>query len=730
MYETREERAALFDFTGKYTEVELLNKKATGFGWAVLVEDNFESRRRKVVKLPNSESATRELLVEADILTKIVQYLRHPNLIALNSVDKYVIEWNGKKEDRWFLVLQFGGKNLRSRLGRLGLRDNQYVYLNGVPLPLDETLNLAIQLTDGLRALHEFEESPGQHIIHRDIKPENILIDDSGTARLTDFGISKVVERITQSVTAAGTAPYLAPEYSRGRLHASSDIYSLGIVLYEMAAGKFPFRSLQDRFYEMPQPPHEVNSAVPARLSDVIMQCLHWDPTAEREKEEAKRYQSAAELLADLRGCYSRLYPVPPRFEKVAGEGAATALYKDAETGKNVRIYVYNSSQPALCAARLARAECKVPKVISPDDVFESEETVGVVTALPPELRSGAAGVDLTTGEAIYGFIPQIVKLARQVEQLHRLGIYHGFLAPSHVFAEGDQWWIDQVWTGQLVGLVEIDDVLGGGGDLVGYLAPEILAWNSPPTLSSDIYGVGSILFGFLTGIPPIDPETARQMSHGAGAQVFRAVSGVRDRAEAVTRKLEAILVNALQPDPANRHRMMEELIGELDQCRWPDDMVLTLVDDARELQKHNRLMEAYDALDQALAVDPGNSAVHHARAEIFFLEGELKWALKENRRALETNPTASACFLHGQCLAAQEEYVEAEAYYRQGLERDDCSQGRHLLAKCLEKTGEHERAVQEYQYAVRIAEVIEHNTDRMQEIKADLSALLDRMKG
>jgi serine/threonine protein kinase len=190
MYETVEERAALFDFTGKYTELELLNKKATGFGWAVLVRDNFESQRRKVIKLPNSEPATRELLVEADILTKISQYVRHPNLVELHSVDKYVIQWAGNREDRWFLVLAFGGTNLRSRLGRLGMREQEFVYLQGVPLPVDQVLHIAIQVTDGLRALHEFEEAPGQHIIHRDIKPENILIDDQGVVRLADFGIS------------------------------------------------------------------------------------------------------------------------------------------------------------------------------------------------------------------------------------------------------------------------------------------------------------------------------------------------------------------------------------------------------------------------------------------------------------------------------------------------------------------------------------------------------------
>src|SRR6266436_7766816 len=243
MYETKEERDALFSFTGKYTEVDLLNKQATGFGWAVLVQDNFEGKRLKVVKLPNQEAATRELLVEAEILSKIAQYLRHPNLIALGSVDRYVIAWQSKKEERWFIVLQFGGDNLRKRLGRIGLMarpggEDEYVYRDGVALPIDEVLHIGTQVADGLRALHDFEEAPGQHIIHRDIKPENILIDKDGTVRLTDFGISKVVERISQSITVAGTPPYLAPEYMRGRLTAASDIYSLGIVLYEMATGK------------------------------------------------------------------------------------------------------------------------------------------------------------------------------------------------------------------------------------------------------------------------------------------------------------------------------------------------------------------------------------------------------------------------------------------------------------------------------------------------------------
>ena len=729
MYETAEERAALFDFTGKYTEVELLNRRATGFGWAVLVQDNFEAQRLKVIKIPNSESATRELLVEAEILTKISQYLRHPNLIQLLSVDKYVIQWNDKREDRWFLVLQFGGTNLRSRLGRLGMRDQEFVYRDGSILPMEETLNMAMQMADGLRALHEFEESPGQHIIHRDIKPENILVDPQGNVRLADFGISKVVERLTQSVTAAGTPPYLAPEYSRGRLHACSDIYSLGIVLYEMATGCFPFRTHQDRFYEMPTPPHEIAPQLPPAFSDVILRCLWWDCHAERGREEAQRYQTAAELLEDLRRCARRLHPVPPRFQKPAQATEDPHCYFDTQTTRPVRIYLYPSDRASLCCSRLAGLLQTVPKVLCPEHVFESEEGVGVVVPPPPDAAPGLVARPPQDGSEVQRLVEATAGLARQLEALHRVGIYHGFLAPRQLFSTDDGVWIDQVWLGSLVGLVHPDAVFAKSDDLPGYVAPETLAWRSPPSLSSDVYGVGAVLYGSLMGTPPLAPDAVREAISTGTTLTCRSLFGSRSRAPLMTCKLEALLGKLLQPDPLNRPRSMQEVIVELESCQWQEDMVRTLVEDARQYQKQNRLAEAYEALDRALQLDPGSPLVHHARAEIFFLEGSPRWALEENAKALLVAPSGSVWFLHGQCHAAMENYEQAEHDYRRGLELEDCSRGRYLLAKCLEKTGRNEHAIQEYRQAVRMAEQVERNTVLMAEIQESLSALQKRIQ-
>ena len=731
MYESKAERDALFGFLGKYTEVDLLNKKATGFGWAVLVQDNWEGKRQKVVKLPNREEANRELLAEAEILTKISEYVRHPNLIELKSVERYVIEWNGRKEERWFLVLAYGGTSLRQKLGRLGMKPDgmEYVYMEGRPLPLDEVLRIATQTADGLRALHEFEEAPGQHIIHRDIKPENILIDDSGAARLADFGISRIVERLTQSITVMGTPPYLPPEYARGSLHAMSDIYALGIVLYEMATGKFPFRTTQDKFYEMPRPAHEVHPAVPPGLSDAIRRCLWWDPNAPRDQTQWQRYQTAAELFHDLQRCYRRLYPVPPRFAKVSeATDRSHALYRDDQAGGEVRIFLYPTEQPRLAASRvLPLASQQVAGAILPREAFESEGTLGVVAPLSPTNPPGLATARPQSAEDWQQLVGGTIGLCRQVARLHQLGIYHGLLSPGCVYRAGEGWLLDEVWLGQLVGLIKGEQVLISRGELAGYLAPEVLAWRMPPTLASDIYGLGAVLYGAITGQPPLDPTATVDLARAAEPPI-RQPTGVRAKAPGISRRLEAILVKALHPDPSQRHRSLDQLIEELEKCRWPADAVETLVAEAREAQKLGRSHEAYECLNRALVLDPGNPLIHHVRAEIYFLDGDPKWALKENIKALQVEPTAPVLLLHGQCLVALARHEEAEELIREVLALEDSSRGRHMLAHCLEKIGRTTQAIAQLEQALAIA-TTERNSSLAETIQTQLSSLLSKHK-
>jgi tetratricopeptide (TPR) repeat protein len=226
------------------------------------------------------------------------------------------------------------------------------------------------------------------------------------------------------------------------------------------------------------------------------------------------------------------------------------------------------------------------------------------------------------------------------------------------------------------------------------------------------VFGVATVLHILLTGTSP------RGAINSDG----------RDECPFLTRRLEGILLKALHSDPLQRHRSLEQFAQDIAQCRWPVDLVNTLVEDARLFQQQGKLAQAYDALDRALKYDPGNHVVHSTRAEIFFLEGDPKWALIENSKALDVEPTAGALLLHGQCLLALNEYKEAEVYFRRSLELDSSSRGRLLLAKCLEKLGQDDQAVGEYQVAVRLALSVEHNSVLVDSINEDLTALLKRM--
>src|SRR5690606_28557295 len=203
--------------------------------------------------------------------------LSHPNVVNIYDV--------GEDEETHYLVLEYvKGRNLKDILRRYG------------PLPFRQAAFVARAVAAALAAAHR------QGLVHRDVKPHNILITDEGRVKVTDFGIARAASSSTLTETGSmiGSVHYFSPEQARGTATGpASDIYSLGVVLYEMLTGRVPFTCDTPvavalmHLQEEPIPPSRFRRRLPPRLEAITLRAMQKDP--------AQRYSSAEEMLADLR---------------------------------------------------------------------------------------------------------------------------------------------------------------------------------------------------------------------------------------------------------------------------------------------------------------------------------------------------------------------------------------------------------------------------------------------
>ncbi|RXZ77296.1 Stk1 family PASTA domain-containing Ser/Thr kinase [Paenibacillaceae bacterium] len=205
--------------------------------------------------------------------------LSHPNVVSIYDV--------GQEDETHYIVMEYvEGQNLNE------------IILERAPLQTDEAVGIAIQICDALEHAHH------NQIIHRDIKPHNILIGKHGRVKVTDFGIARAVtsSTITQTGSVIGSVHYFSPEHAKGvSTGEKSDLYSLGIVLYQMLTGRLPFlgespisvalKHLQESFEE----PRVVNPHIPQSVENIIMRSMRKNPS--------ERYESATEMVHDLETC-------------------------------------------------------------------------------------------------------------------------------------------------------------------------------------------------------------------------------------------------------------------------------------------------------------------------------------------------------------------------------------------------------------------------------------------
>ena len=202
--------------------------------------------------------------------------LTHPNIVSIYDV--------GNEGDVYYIVMELiQGKTLKE------------IIVEDGKLSWKWSVNIAIQIASALETAHR------NNLIHRDIKPHNIIITEDGMAKVTDFGIAKAVSNstITAFGTTIGSVHYFSPEHAKGGVtDAKSDIYSLGIVMYEMLTGRVPFDADTPvsvalmQVQEEPIEPRKLNPQIPISVNNIILKAMQKDP--------ADRYQNATEMLIDL----------------------------------------------------------------------------------------------------------------------------------------------------------------------------------------------------------------------------------------------------------------------------------------------------------------------------------------------------------------------------------------------------------------------------------------------
>ena len=257
---------------------EILTKIGCGGMATVYKARDSVLNRNVAIKVLREEFTTDdEFIKRFNIEAQAAASLTHPNIVSIYDV--------GNEGDLHYIVMELiQGKTLKEIISE-----------NGV-LPWKWSVNISIQIASALEMAHR------NNIVHRDIKPHNIIITEDGIAKVTDFGIAKAVSNstITAFGTTIGSVHYFSPEHARGGYtDAKSDLYSLGVVMYEMMTGRVPFDAdtpvsiALKHMQEEPVEPIKLNSTIPQVVNNIIMKAM--------QKDVNLRYPSATEMLRDLR---------------------------------------------------------------------------------------------------------------------------------------------------------------------------------------------------------------------------------------------------------------------------------------------------------------------------------------------------------------------------------------------------------------------------------------------
>jgi serine/threonine-protein kinase len=295
---------------GKYKVLSTIG--SGGFGTVYLADDTWIDKK-VALKVPHKQGVDfGELLREPRLLAA----LNHPNIVAILTAEK--------QDNVFFIVMEFvPGETLEAIIAREG------------PLDLARALDYTCQIGNAVDHAHR------QGVLHRDLRPSNVLITDGGLVKVADFGTSRFLEIAAHGTTVIGSPPYMAPEQFHGKAVFASDIYSLGVTMYQMLTGVLPYdtpvpgdlnRLMRG---DLLSPPRLRNAKIPKAINDIVLKAMAPEITA--------RYQRAGDLLDAVLAARGRA-------QRHAGRRAATSDPPSEEVQEiQSRLKARETPQPRFC---------------------------------------------------------------------------------------------------------------------------------------------------------------------------------------------------------------------------------------------------------------------------------------------------------------------------------------------------------------------------------------------
>ncbi|MFP5378473.1 MAG: serine/threonine protein kinase [Vicinamibacteria bacterium] len=300
---------------GKYRILSPLG--SGGFGAVYLAEDTWIDKK-VALKVPHRQSMDfGDLLREPRLLAS----LSHPNIVTVLTAEK--------QDDVFFIVMEYvAGETLEAIVDREGALD------------LSRALDFTCQICNAVDHAHR------QGIIHRDLRPGNVLVTDTGLLKVADFGTSRFLEIAAHGTTVIGSPPYMAPEQFHGKAVFASDLYSLGVTMYQLLTGTLPYEtpapSDMDRLMrgDLVTPPRVRNPKIPKAINDIVLKAMAPEITA--------RYQRASELLEAVLAARPAPPPGVRRPWRPAQVGTAASAGEEVQDIQS-RLRARETPQPRFC---------------------------------------------------------------------------------------------------------------------------------------------------------------------------------------------------------------------------------------------------------------------------------------------------------------------------------------------------------------------------------------------